>query len=130
MVKNLVVKIARRFKIYLSDKEKLVGFLFEGITENSENGEYSDALDSNKIKNRKYQITRNLKGVERFLKYSNRLPKGVYKMIKTPITSFVKITNAQWKELLKVVDLHEFNLSVEDNDGNNSFFFFIKNILT
>jgi len=114
----------------LSDKEKLVGFLFEGITENSENGEYSDALDSNKIKNRKYQITRNLKGVERFLKYSNRLPKGVYKMIKTPITSFVKITNAQWKELLKVVDLHEFNLSVEDNDGNNSFFFFIKNILT
>jgi len=51
-------------------------------------------------------------------------------MIKTPITSFVKITNAQWKELLKVVDLHEFNLSVEDNDGNNSFFFFIKNILT
>jgi hypothetical protein len=114
----------------ISDKENIVCFLLEKNSENSENSENSDMHDSNKIKNRKYQITRNLKGVERFLKYSDRLPKGVYKLIKTPITSFVKITNAQWKELLKVVDPHEYNLSVEDNDGNNSFFFFIKNILT
>ena len=78
----------------------------------------------------KYQITRNLKGVERFLKYSDKLPNGVYKMIKTPITSFVKITNDHWKELLKEVDPHEANLSVLDNDGNIIYHFFIlKNIL-
>jgi len=55
-------------------------------------------LSDKKRKNKKSEIQKNLKGSLRFKIFADRLPTGVYQLVKIPVTYFVKITNERWND--------------------------------
>ncbi|PYY25046.1 MAG: hypothetical protein DMG62_00075 [Acidobacteria bacterium] len=46
------------------------------------------------------EIQKNLKGSLRFKAFADRLPTGVYQLVKIPVTYFIKITNQSWNDFL------------------------------
>lgn len=76
--------------------------------------------DDSKKKQRRADINKNLKGIDRFMIFSNRLQKGVYQFISIPITYFVKIKNDDWIKVLLEVDPHTAHLSINDDDEDSN----------
>jgi len=77
---------------------------------------FGNEIDDSKKKHRRAEIKKNLKGIDRFMIFSNRLPSGVHQLISIPITYFVKIKNDDWKRVLLVVDPHTAHLSLNDDE--------------
>ncbi len=77
---------------------------------------FGNEVDDSKKKHQRAEIKKNLKGIDRFMIFSNRLSSGVHQLISIPITYFVKIKNSDWSKVLVHVDPHTAHLSINDNE--------------
>ena len=73
-------------------------------------------LSDKKRKNKKSEIQKNLKGSLRFKAFADRLPTGVYQLVKIPVTYFIKITNQSWNDFLLGRKSRSDHISDSDSD--------------
>jgi len=77
---------------------------------------FGNEVDDSKKKHQRAEIKKNLKGIDRFMIFSNRLSSGVHQLISIPITYFVKIKNSDWSKVLVHVNPHTAHLSINDDE--------------
>lgn len=82
-------------------------------------------LTNKKMKNKKSEIQKNLKGSVRFNVFADRLPSGVYQHVNIHITYFVKISNDKWSEFVCGRKRND-DISDDESDEVNGNNFFLK----